>query len=330
MTCEVCHDGASKAEGFCLQCEAFICVACIDLHKGLKEYDGHKVLSMKELLQKGLSQVTVKKSAAPHCDVHKEPLKLYCFTCRSLICPDCIVKDHKDHEYEFMASVATNAREKIAESVQPLKEAEAVLQKTSKGIKAAIGEVKHQGDAVTSSTTAYFKDLHRILDAREQEIMDETVRIVQEKVSKLTQQEEAVLEAAGEVAGLAGNANQCVMRCSDSEIVSMHEELLSQIEQKAEKLNASERIELVEELDIRVQLESAEFLQQLCQTKTKVAPVVVDATKCEVVFDKPGTIEVGKPQEVILVTKLANGRLTKSTSKVFCHLKCLHTDICNL
>ena len=321
VTCEVCHDGASKAEGFCLQCEAFICVACMDLHKGLKEYDGHKVLSMKELLHKGLSQVTVSQ-----CKVHEEPLKLYCFTCSSLICRDCIVKDHKEHEYEFITVVAPDARKKIADKVPHLEEAEAMLDETSERVKAAIVEVKHQGDAVKTAMEAYFEDLYRILDARKHELMDGTERIVQEKVGKLSQQEEAVSLAAGDIGGLAGQAARCSVSCSDSNVVSMHEELLSQIELTTKKLSAGEWIDLVEELDIGVELECAESLQQLCRTMTNVAPLRVDATKCEVLYDEAETIKVGNLQEVALITKLSNGRLTKSTCKIFCQLKCLRTD----
>ena len=37
------------------------------------------------------------------CGVHKkEALKLYCETCKKLICRDCTSVDHRQHNYKFV------------------------------------------------------------------------------------------------------------------------------------------------------------------------------------------------------------------------------------
>ena len=45
---------------------------------------------------------------------------MYCFDCGRLICPHCMVKDHKGHESEFNKEAAPDTRKKLMEKLKPL------------------------------------------------------------------------------------------------------------------------------------------------------------------------------------------------------------------
>ncbi len=58
------------------------------------------------------------------CSVHKKKLKIFCFDCNKLICRDCTVKDHRDHNIEFNNVAADDKKKQLLEMLKPLRGAE--------------------------------------------------------------------------------------------------------------------------------------------------------------------------------------------------------------
>ena len=108
-------DGVAMA--FCRQCVEFICDKCTEAHQRMKIFSGHKLSTLKELKQSGASDVITKLPPPPTCKVHEEQAKIYCYDCKSLICRDCVVKDHKEHEHEFVKKAAHQTKKLMKELV---------------------------------------------------------------------------------------------------------------------------------------------------------------------------------------------------------------------
>ena len=52
------------------------------------------------------------------CPVHPtKPLELYCKCEDKFICRDCIIKMHKDHDYDVMSDVAEDEKKKLREAL---------------------------------------------------------------------------------------------------------------------------------------------------------------------------------------------------------------------
>ena len=78
-------------------------VACfyaetIKSHQRMKVFDGHEVISLDEVKRVAAKDVLTKGPPAMKCQVHTKSLKIFCFDCNLLICRDCTVKDHRDHD----------------------------------------------------------------------------------------------------------------------------------------------------------------------------------------------------------------------------------------
>jgi tripartite motif-containing protein 71 len=53
-------------------------------------------------------------SNEPQCDSHAEPLRFLCETCKKIVCQECTLKDHKDHEQSPITNITSeNAKEKL-------------------------------------------------------------------------------------------------------------------------------------------------------------------------------------------------------------------------
>ena len=123
-----------------------------------------------------------------------------------------------------------------------------------------------------------FLELQKILDDHRRELLEETSRRVQEKMDRLSLQEESLSLACAEVQSVLDHIEQCVGHHTDSEFMGMHAELACQIQREVEEHYVGVvSLEPVEEVNVGVEVRCAEALQQLCQTKAKLTqlPTVI-------------------------------------------------------
>ncbi|EDO30972.1 predicted protein, partial [Nematostella vectensis] len=91
--CESCDSG-EPAQGRCNECDHFVCEQCISAHKNIKTLQHHTILSLDEIKSGKLLAM----SKTSYCTKHKDKkLKLFCESCKEVICRDCTVVDHKNH-----------------------------------------------------------------------------------------------------------------------------------------------------------------------------------------------------------------------------------------
>ena len=332
VKCELCALAKGNAEAFCRQCARFICKKCMELHKNIQIFLTHEVASLDDLKHGRAEPIPVKEPPTKKCLVHEEPLTIYCYDCDSLICRDCTVKDHRDHNFEFTKKAAPDEKTKLLEEMQPLKEVQVKLTNAVEGIQTTKLEVEAQKDSAINIIKTSFKELHDILDKREKDVMEEAGAIVQEKVDKLSVQEKTLSLASAEVQSVIDYTERCVRHCTDNEVMSMHTEMRKTIEQKIEEHSKSGRsLEPVEEADMWVEVRCSEALQQLCQTQAIITKLCIDPSKCTVHLEEAA--EVGKVSKGTLITRLSNNKPTNRNCKVSCQIKSLHNGViadCNI
>ena len=83
--CESCFL-KRKAIAFCRKCTAFLCAHCVEQHKTLRAFAGHKVDTLEDLKKGGALDIPLKEAPPPKCPEHDEPMKIFCFDCNCLIC----------------------------------------------------------------------------------------------------------------------------------------------------------------------------------------------------------------------------------------------------
>ena len=122
----------------------------------------------------------------------------------------------------------------------------------------------------------------------------------------------------------------CVEHSADDEIMCMHTEIQSRINREIEEQQKEVKdLEPVEEVDLGEEVNCAEDLKLLCQTKAKIIQLPIDGTKSSVVMgEKVGSAEVNKVSQCHfqLFPKLPNGRPTKQACVVTCNLRSLVND----
>ena len=79
------------------------------------------------------------------CTIHGEPMKIFCFDCSKVICRDCTVIDHKDHNIQFNNVAAEDKKKELIENLKPLREVADSLSRAFITVDNTENEVEVQG-----------------------------------------------------------------------------------------------------------------------------------------------------------------------------------------
>ena len=335
VKCELCSDSGGKAEAFCRQCAMFICKNCIEHHKKLKILLTHEVASLEDLKQGRAKPIVVKEDpASVKCPDHDEPLVIYCFGCDTLICRDCTLRDHRDHNFEFAKKAAATTKSNLLEELEPLKTQSSSLSHAVEEVRTTKQELEAQQDTVANTIKTSFKELRDILDNRERELLGEADRLVQEKMDRLSVQEKTLSLASAEIQSVVDYTEQCVRHCTDIEVMSTHAEIRRRIEREIEECSKSGMsLEPVEEVDIGVEVRCAEALQQLCLAQANIIQLPIDPAKCTITMEDSTKHEVNETSNATLVTRLSSNKISRRQCKVSCSLRSLYNNViaeCNV
>ena len=320
--CEMCSE--DKAEAFCRQCAKFICADCARSHVKQKQlFPGHMVSTIDELREGVAKDIITAEPSFQSCRVHKQPMNVYCYDCKSLICRDCTVKLHRDHHFEFVIVAAPDIRQELLLQLNPLRESCSNMLCAVGNIQTTISGMEDQGKSVIKQIGSSFAEFRKIIDDHEQELLTETAMKVEQKCKHLSEQEKGLSLACAATKSVIDYTEHCVEHSADDQIMCLRTEVRSRINREIE--DQPKDLEPVEEVDIGFEVNCAEDLKQLLQTKAELTRLPVDVAKSSIIGEGVGSAEVNKLSRYHfqLFPKLPNGRPTKQSSVVTCGLKSL-------
>ena len=275
--CEQCCGGVATA--FCRHCMDFICADCVKSHKRLKVYAGHEVSSLEDLKKGGARAIVAKLPPPPICKVHEEQAKIYCYDCKSLICRDCVVKDHKEHEYEFVKKAAPETKKKLMEQLVPLNEIQVGVRNAVKNVEETKSEIAAMGGSMITSIKQSFQKLRDILDKRERELLAETASVVEQKTNRLDVQQKKLEMCSGTIQSLVEFVERNIENSTDEELMSIHAQMMSRIREETERQRqAGADLEPVEKADRVVVVKCADALKRQCRENARIVALPVNIT----------------------------------------------------
>ncbi|XP_035673944.1 uncharacterized protein LOC118414188 isoform X1 [Branchiostoma floridae] len=133
IPCDSCA-GTEAVVSRCLTCNDFLCESCVAIHRTLRAFKGHLVVTLDEL-RTGKYDGEADKTE-PTCDIHAgEKMRFYCKTDGIPVCRDCTVLDHPKPEHDVVN--LTDVAEVLGASCQSMiTELQQALDSTENDIKA--------------------------------------------------------------------------------------------------------------------------------------------------------------------------------------------------
>ena len=154
--CKSCGEQAPVV-AWCEDCDAMICQQCAALHEKLASLRRHHVVEKPKEDRKDETTTSLEKqdtysTCLRHSD---EKLKYLCTTCSELVCPECLLFDHKDHQFslveearhsletkmEELASLAVTKKQEFGCYLERVNEAEGKALKYSELMKTRVNNV---------------------------------------------------------------------------------------------------------------------------------------------------------------------------------------------
>ncbi|CAG2250881.1 unnamed protein product [Mytilus edulis] len=150
-TCNVCERDWLVSQYRCVDCDIDICKFCIHEHK-LFKHDPSKTLNIMRI---ETGNMGTGMSSQKQCTEHSEHiLSMFCSTCNSAVCIDCILQSHKSHDTCTLGKKLEHAREFLQKEMDS-------INTSVRSVKKTVEELDKLSTDIKDNTTHCIKDVRK-------------------------------------------------------------------------------------------------------------------------------------------------------------------------
>ena len=302
---------------YCRTC-GFLCDLCKQPHLDWDEFSSHKIVSLDQLTE-DVTNLVPPVQKVLQCSKHPaKELDLYCETCKEVICRDCILKVHRDHQYDLVTDAFPQQKNVLISSIQPAEQQLASVNKALEGLDTLCGEITNQRQALETRIKARIRLIHESLEARQEELIAQLDQMTQQKLKNLTAQKHQLEQVATRLKSCCGFLQESLRTGSQVEILAMVKPFVQQV---TDVTSAFKPESLVPEEDADLEFISSETeLTQTCQQLGQLAARPVCHAKCHV--EGPGlhVAIVGEAATATVYVVDQEGRGCQRSVEVSCEL----------
>ena len=260
--CGSCEDG--KATGYCRDCGQFVCDDCQAAHRKIKIWKTHKIITLDEVQAQATNLIPPKRMIS-YCPRHPESvLKIFCETCSVLICNDCTIRLHKDHNYDLVGDVFLKHKEEIVTSLKPVKENLSKTQHALQEFDTRAKEINEQRVTMEANIHREFDQQQRRLDQQRIKLVSQLDSLTQQKLKSLAAQRDQVEITQVKLTSCLEYAEGGLETGTEGEVLAMKAPVLKRIKQINAEFDPA-TIQPDTKADIRLLTDGKKQLQKACQ-----------------------------------------------------------------
>ena len=190
-----CSSGLDEnpAVARCLTCSDYLCKSCYAIHQKQKVTKTHVVKTFDEIKQSNKKSGVKSLHTKQHCEEHDdELLKIYCKTCKKVMCLLCAVVTHKHHDYAVISAVRPELQKQLEKQIT---EVQAKMTEFQNHQKYTENLLKIRNEASRSSERAVNKVFDEVIAAfevRRAQLLDEIRTVHESEVKQITAESESL------------------------------------------------------------------------------------------------------------------------------------------
>ena len=267
VMCGMCKKDMRTATSYCRDCGNFICSSCVDIHTQWDMFAKHEVIGLDQFKVK-VKQLDALKKVMLYCSLHQgKELELYCESCEELICHNCIVKKHKDHQYDLVSDIFDEQKAKITASLEQVEMQLETLKKAVREIITKSKAVNTNREEVEAKINKKTQQLHDTIELGKAELLRELNEETQKILKELATQKNELETVETQLTSCVAFVKESVRRGSEGEIMKMKKGVMNQIKEVIESIKP-EQLSPCEIPKVRF-LSSPEF-EQKCKQFGKI------------------------------------------------------------
>ena len=303
--CEKCKKRV--ASSFCRNCGQFICARCTETHQEWEEFSSHEVIYLDQL-EGDVVQLVPPKKKVMFCSKHStEELDLYCETCEELVCRDCTVRIHRDHQYDLVTDAFQKHKDVLVISLQPVEQQLDTVTKSLQQLDTQCQQITDQREALVGNIHKTIRQLQEALEVRKTELIGQLDQITQQKLKTLAAQRDQIELVLTQLSSCLDFVKESLRTGSEGEILAMKKPVVKQVKEITAEFKA-EVLVPQEQADIRFSASTPE-LTQTCQQFGKVYSHPVSPEKCYAAGKGLEVATVGEQATAILHAMDTDGKV---------------------
>ena len=237
-----------------------------------------------------MTQLVPPKKTVMFCSKHPtKELDLYCETCEELVCRNCTVRIHQDHQYDLVSDAFQKHKDVLVRSLQPVEQQLDTVTKSLQQLDTQCQQITDQREALVVNTHRTIQQLQEALEVRKTELIGHLDQITQKKLKTLAAQRDQIELVQTQLSSCLDFVRESLRTGNEGEILAVK----ITAEFKAEDLVPQERA------DIKFSASTPE-LTQTCQQFGKVYTHPVFPERCYATGKGLEVATVGEQATVIL------------------------------
>ena len=187
--CQNCEE--ESATSSCSDCAIFLCNFCEKAHRKSKATRDHDICSLDDM-RKSPNKIPSNLPEKPvMCPGHPtRPLELYCRCEDVLICRDCIIKKHKDHDYDVISDVVDDEKKILKEALPGIQQQINEVEGTINEVRSKRQGMKNREEENLHRLDDAFCTLHAAIDERKRQVQKQITQDREGKDKSLAVQED--------------------------------------------------------------------------------------------------------------------------------------------
>ena len=251
---------------YCRSC-GFLCEKCKDIHSEWEEFSSHEIVSLDQLTE-DVTNLVPPDQKIVQCSKHPtKELDLYCETCKEVICRDCILKVHRDHQYDLATDAFPQQKNVLIGCVEPAEQQLVSVNKALEDLDTLRGEITSQRQALETNIRSRIGVIHEALKealkAREEELISQLDQMTGQKLKNVASQQDQLEMVATRLKSCCGFLQEILKTGSQVEILAMRKSFVQQVQDVTSSFKP-ESLVPEEEADLEFVSDQNE-MTQICQ-----------------------------------------------------------------
>lgn len=222
VSCTFCVNGCTDPSTvFCCSCTTFLCKAGLDSHRRVPQLSHHNMI---ELDKESSELPTLPKRTEIYCSQpshETKELDLYCNTCCKLICNNCIIDFHRDHNITPLCIIAEAHRDDMKHTLQCAQETASNLAGTVVANEKMMQQVESSKQEAESAIEYTFRQLMETLEERKKAMLYDLHAVSHSKVTALVLQKEQLEKMQQDIGHHPEVISHILQMYTDHEVVAL-------------------------------------------------------------------------------------------------------------
>ena len=209
----------------CLTCSDYLCESCCTIHRKQKVTKAHVIRTLDEIKQSDKKSGVKSLHKKQHCEEHEdELLKIYCKTCKKVICLLCAVVTHKNHNYVAISAVRPELQKQLEKQISEVQAKEIEFQNHQKYTENLLRIRNEAAKSSEKKVNKAFNEVIAAFEARRAQLLAEVHSIHESEVKQITAESESLACSLSRLSGSIHFTKQLLDNGDDVEVAAVSDQ----------------------------------------------------------------------------------------------------------